>query len=159
MDAFVVLRWTVVLCQCGADDLSCGPASGPGARQLRFASLLDPLIERLQTPASTAAITSTAASSSSSVIPAFLASARRRSTHGSQSRIIATVRPMSIFSCSVEQFRDARTRVAARFRMSDVFSAFAPSFCYASCLSSHAQRTAPQERYRHRSAKRVFPLR
>ncbi len=48
MDAFVALRWTVVLCQCGADDLSCGPASGPGARQLRFASLLDPLIQRLQ---------------------------------------------------------------------------------------------------------------
>jgi hypothetical protein len=54
-----------------------------------------------KTPASTAAITSIAASSSSSVIPDFLASARRRSTHGSQSRIIATVRPMSIFSRSL----------------------------------------------------------
>jgi hypothetical protein len=48
-------------------------------------------------------MTSTAASSSSSLIPAFLASARRRSTHGSQSRIIATVRPMSIFSGSMRQ--------------------------------------------------------
>ena len=54
-----------------------------------------------KTPASTAEITSTAASSSSSVIPAFLASARRRSTQGSHSRIIATASPMSIFSRSL----------------------------------------------------------
>ena len=55
-----------------------------------------------KTPASTAAITSTAASNSSSVIPAFLASARRHSTHGSHSRIIATASPISMLSRSVK---------------------------------------------------------
>jgi hypothetical protein len=41
--------------------------------------------------------------------------------------------------------------------MSDVFSAFAPSFCFASS-SSHAQRTRLQELYRHRSARQAFRL-
>ena len=52
-------------------------------------------------PAFTAAIMSTAASISSSVIPAFLASARRLSVQGSQLRVIATAKPSSIFSLSL----------------------------------------------------------
>ena len=100
------------------------------AFHLSLASLLDPLIERFKDPASTAAITSIAASSSLRY-PRFPCVRRRDPLIDQQSRIIATVRPMSIFSCSVEQFRDARTESRRGFRMSDVFCAFAPSFCYA----------------------------
>src|SRR6266542_3312590 len=39
------------------------------------------------------------------------------------------------------------------FRMSDVFFAFAPSFCYASSFLTHARHTKLQERYRPHSAR------
>jgi len=91
-----------------------------------------------KTPASAAAITSTAASNSSSVIPAFLASARRRSTQGSQRRIVATAKPMSIFSRSVRHStqshwnqtpRLTRRRAFLEVRSGRLLGAPAPNFC------------------------------
>jgi len=62
---------------------------------LFFASLLDPLIQGLQHPCIDCGDHIYGGSHSSSVNPAFLRRRRRRSIHGSQSRSIATVIPMS----------------------------------------------------------------
>ena len=48
---------------------------------------------------------------------------------------------------------------SSTLRMSDVFSVFAPSFCNAFSLLSHAQRTKLQELYRLQSARRACPVR
>jgi len=80
----------------------CGPRVAPQVQDQPFLCLIRWFIDSI-IPALTAAMMSTAASNSSSAIPAFLASARRRSTHGSQFRVIATASPRSIFSRSVKQ--------------------------------------------------------